>query len=166
MAETSEAEEQGKGASPEQVPEGQPRGRRKIILLVLALVLLIGVGITVYVLAFRHADDSGTQIVDEAPETFVEVEPMQVNLRTTDGSAPMLKVHFVLVPGKLDPEAITKRLPLVIDSYQPFLRELRPEDIAGSAATFRLKEEMLVRANSVLGRGAVKDVLIQDLVQQ
>jgi flagellar FliL protein len=53
---------------------------------------------------------------------------------------------------------------------QPFLRELRPDDLAGSAAVFRIKEEMLSRTTQALGQalgaGAVRDVLIQDLVQQ
>ena len=59
-----------------------------------------------------------------------------------------------------------EKLPLILDAYQPFLRELRPEDLAGSAAVFRLKEEMLVRTTRALGPGAVVDVLIQDLIQQ
>jgi flagellar FliL protein len=57
-------------------------------------------------------------------------------------------------------------LPLILDAYQPFLRELRPEDLAGSAAVFRVKEELLIRANQVAGDGTVKDILIEDLVQQ
>ena len=39
-------------------------------------------------------------------------------------------------------------------------------DLAGSAAVFRIKEEMLSRTTQALGTGAVRDVLIQDLVQQ
>lgn len=54
----------------------------------------------------------------------------------------------------------------MLDSFQPFLRELRPEDLSGSAAVFRIKEEMMVRATATLGAGQVKDILIQDLVQQ
>ena len=61
---------------------------------------------------------------------------------------------------------VPAELPLVLDSFQPFLRELRPEDLSGSAAVFRIKEEMMVRATATLGAGQVKDILIQDLVQQ
>ena len=61
---------------------------------------------------------------------------------------------------------VKQDLPLILDAYQPFLRELRPEDLAGSAAVFRIKEEMLVRASQVAGAGTAKDILIQDLVQQ
>jgi flagellar FliL protein len=77
----------------------------------------------------------------------------------------MLRVHVMLVPGTLTPEELTGRLPLVIDRVQPFLRELRPEDLSGSAATFRVKEELLIRSNQALGPGAVRDVLIQDLMK-
>ncbi|WP_010214913.1 flagellar basal body-associated FliL family protein [Sphingomonas sp. PAMC 26621] len=98
---------------------------------------------------------------------FVDVPAMVVNLRSADGASRFLKLHFVLVPGdKGNPEAITAKLPLLLDAYQPFLRELRPDDLAGSAAVYRVKEEMLVRAHQTLGDGAVKDVLIQDLIQQ
>ena len=112
-----------------------------------------------------HGEEAAEE-AEEGAETFVDVPPMTVNLRTADGASRFLKVHLMLVPGKAEAEAITKKLPLVIDSYQPFLRELRPEDLSGSAATFRIKEELLVRGNAALGAGAVRDVLIQDLVQQ
>ena len=43
---------------------------------------------------------------------------------------------------------------------------MRPEDLSGSAAVFRIKEEMLVRTTAAVGTGMVKDILIQDIVQQ
>ena len=103
----------------------------------------------------------------ESKEAFVDVPPMVVNLRSPDGGARFLKIRFLLVPGpKANVETLKAQLPLILDSYQPFLRELRPEDLAGSAAVFRIKEELLVRATATAGKGMVKDVLIQDLVQQ
>ena len=103
----------------------------------------------------------------EGKEAFVDVPAMVVNLRSPDGAARFLKVHFMLVPGpKSNVEGLKEKLPLILDAYQPFLRELRPEDLAGSAAVFRLKEEMIVRTARVLGPDVVRDVLIQDLIQQ
>ena len=100
-------------------------------------------------------------------EQFVDVPAMVVNLRNADGGNHFIKLHFMLVPGaKATPDSLTAKLPLLLDAYQPFLRELRPEDLAGSAAVFRIKEEMLVRAKDTLGAEHVKDVLIQDLIQQ
>ncbi|QAY79879.1 flagellar basal body protein FliL [Sphingosinicella sp. BN140058] len=98
---------------------------------------------------------------------YVEVPPMTVNLRSGDGKPRFLKLRFILVAGNPEnEEKVTEKLPLILDGFQPFLRELRPEDLAGSAAVFRLKEEMLSRAARVAGPGIVTDVLIQDLIQQ
>jgi flagellar protein FliL len=100
-------------------------------------------------------------------EKFVDIPPLSVNLRSPDGTAHFLKLHLMLVPGpKTTDAALKDKLPLLLDAYQPFLRELRPEDLNGSAAVFRLKEELMVRATRVLGAGMVKEVLIQDLIQQ
>lgn len=103
----------------------------------------------------------------EGGAKFVDVPPMVINLRSADGAARFIKLHFMLVPGpKGTEEKLKEQLPLLLDAYQPFLRELRPEDLAGSAAVFRIKEELVVRATGALGAGQVKDVLIQDLIQQ
>jgi len=104
---------------------------------------------------------------DGKSAVYLDVPPLVVNLRSADGAARFLKVHFVLVPGKASSvEKLQGKLPLLIDAYQPFLRELRPEDLNGSGAVYRVKEELLVRATQTLGPDTVKDVLIQDLVQQ
>jgi flagellar protein FliL len=100
-------------------------------------------------------------------DAFLDVPAMMVNLRSPDGQARFLKLHFMIVPADgVAPDDLKEKLPLVLDSFQPFLRELRPEDLSGSAAVFRIKEEMMVRATATLGEGQVKDILIQDLVQQ
>jgi flagellar protein FliL len=113
------------------------------------------------------ASDSGGHGGEAAKAAFVDVPAMVVNLRSPDGASRFLKLHFMIVPGaRGTPEGIKEKLPLILDAYQPFLRELRPEDLAGSAAVFRIKEEMLVRATNVAGAGVIKDILIQDLVQQ
>jgi flagellar protein FliL len=101
----------------------------------------------------------------EGEATYVDVPAMVVNLRSPDGGARFLKIHFMLVPGP-KAEDLEAKLPVILDAYQPFLRELRPEDLAGSAAVYRIKEELLVRTAEVVGKGAVDDILIQDLIQQ
>jgi len=100
----------------------------------------------------------------EAP---LDVPPLLVNLRTADGAPHFLKVHVMLVPGaKSSVEKLKDSLPMLLDAYQPFLRELRPEDLSGSAAVFRIKEELLIRSRDTLGDGQVKVILVQDLIQQ
>jgi len=150
-------------------------GKKKKLIIAAAaiLVLLMGAGAGAFMFLGGKKDAKTEAAGAEAPaeggegkDAFVDVPPMTVNLRSPDGVARFLRVHFMLVPGTLKAEQLKEKLPVLLDAYQPFLRELRPEDLAGSAAVFRVKEEMLTRATGALGPGAVKDVLIQDLVQQ
>ena len=48
--------------------------------------------------------------------------------------------------------------------FQSFLRELRPEDLAGSAGSYQLRMEILRRANLVLAPTQVKAVLIEEML--
>ena len=114
-----------------------------------------------------HGSSSKGGHGEEGGAGLVEVNPLMVNLRTNDGQARFLKLRILLAPGTPEDAAtIEANLPMIIDRYQPFLRELRPEDLAGSAAVYRLKEELLLRAADTVGDGVVSEVLIQDLVQQ
>lgn len=149
-----------------QAPAKKRFGKKAIILAVAVLVLGLVGGGTAWFLLRAPA----TEVVDagNGEETiYVEVPVVVVNLRSADGAARVIKLRVMLVPATPDDVAvITARLPLVIDSFQPFLRELRPEDLAGAAAVFRIKEELLLRANEAAGKGKVKNVLIQDLIEQ
>ena len=114
-----------------------------------------------------HGEKSGGGHGEGGGSGLVEVDPLMVNLRTNDGQARFLKLRILLAPGSPEDAAtIEANLPMIIDRYQPFLRELRPEDLAGSAAVYRLKEELILRAADTVGEGVVADVLIQDMVQQ
>lgn len=101
----------------------------------------------------------------EASE-YIEVPAMLISIRSADGKPRFLKVRMVLEASPGAGAIIEPRMPAVIDAMQQFLREIRPEDLNGASAMFRLKEEMLVRARHSLGSGQIKDVLIQELVQQ
>ena len=148
----------------------KPGKKKKIVIGAVAALLLLGGGGGAYAyLGAQTSEAAGEEHAEaESDDTeFVDVPPMVVNLRSADGAQRFVKLHFMLVPGpEGDAAVLEKKLPLLLDAYQPFLRELRPEDLAGSAAVFRIKEEMLVRAHDVLGEGRVKDILIQDLIQQ
>lgn len=99
--------------------------------------------------------------------TYIEVPAITVNLRGDDGQARFLKLRFIIVAANASKvNRINERMPVVLDALQPFLRELRPEDMAGAAAVFRIKEEMMARCTQALGVGVVSDVLIQELIQQ
>ncbi len=162
-----------------EAPAKKPRFSRRMLIIVggVIVLLLVAAGAAVFLLQpagegeahaeAAPAEEHGGGGHGEEGEAYVEAPAMVVNLQGADGTARFLKIRFTFVPASAAKGALIKaKLPLIVDSFQPFLRELRPEDLAGSAAVFRIKEEMLVRATSAMGSGVVKDILIQDLIQQ
>ncbi|WP_235199834.1 flagellar basal body-associated FliL family protein [Sphingomonas sp. RIT328] len=138
-----------------------------------ALWLAVAGGLAVLVIAaafFLFAGKTQSHAAPSASESekaMIDVPTMVVSLRASDGRAHLLKMHVILLATSADKvPAVRTRLPLYVDALQPFLHELRPDDLNGSSAVFRVKEEMLSRAADAFGDGAVRDVLIQDLIQQ
>lgn len=176
----SESDSAESAAEDGAVPAKKSRFNKKMIIIGGAVVLLLIIGGVLAAMFLFKGEAKGEEAAagehaaapaegghGEAGATYIDAPAMVVNLRGADGTARFLKIRFTLVPesaGKV--EEIKAKLPAVVDAFQPFLRELRPEDLAGSAAVFRIKEEMLVRANGALGPGEIKDILIQDLIQQ
>jgi flagellar FliL protein len=159
----------------EDIPEAasetkKPRFSKKMLIIIGAIVtlLLVGGGAAYTMLSGGEStEEVKAEGYGEGRVSYVEAPPMVVNLREADGSARFLKVRFTLIPVNPDKaDDLKKKLPLIVDAFQPFLRELRPEDLSGSAAVFRIKEEMLVRATEAVGQHQIKDILIQDLIQQ
>ena len=108
--------------------------------------------------------------VVELPEhiSYYEMPELLVNIQSSSSKRkPYLRlaVKFELH----DPEAMTTLdliKPRIIDSFQVYLRELRVDDLEGSAGSQRLKEELLKRVNTVAAPIKVIDVLFQVFVVQ
>jgi len=54
----------------------------------------------------------------------------------------------------------------IVDSFQVYLRELRIEDLAGSAGIQRLREELLLRVNAAASPTVIGDVLFKEMLVQ
>jgi flagellar FliL protein len=57
-------------------------------------------------------------------------------------------------------------MPRLLDLFQTYLREMRPEELRGSAGTWRLREELIARANIAIAPARVTDVLFTELLIQ
>jgi flagellar FliL protein len=91
-----------------------------------------------------------------------------VNLASNDGDRPQL-LELSLVLEASDPEQFEKVVPMMPrlkDTFQSFLRELRVEDLDGSAGSFRLRAELLKRFNLVMAPDKIDAVLIEGLLVQ
>ena len=78
----------------------------------------------------------------------------------------MKLVARIEVPKHEDAEKVKAALPRLQDLMQTYLREMRPEELRGSAGTYRLREELLVRANAAVAPAKVSDVLFTQMLVQ
>ena len=175
-----DAAEGGEGAEGEGEEEKGGMDIRKIILfIVLPLLVLIGIGAGLYLSgmlggskepvegdeqAEEHAEEE--KYVDMGP-SFLELPPMIVNLATDDGNPRYLRLSVQLeLRSPEEVAAVEGVLPRVIDQFQTYLRELRVQDLRGSAGIYRLQMELLSRVNQAADPVEVRDVLFQEILIQ
>jgi flagellar FliL protein len=100
-------------------------------------------------------------------EGFVTLPDLIVNIATADSRPAYLKLRLTLQTKDMEiAETIEPLLPRILDQYTGFLRELRMEDIAGSAGYSRLQLELLKRVNLAIAPAQVDAVLIEEMLVQ
>lgn len=110
---------------------------------------------------------TGAGVIAEGPNgvTFYTLPDMLVNIQSTSGRPTFLKLKLTL--EMKDYELATKlqsEAPRLQDMFQGFLRELRPEDLAGSAGSYQLRTEILRRVNLIAAPDKVDAVLIEEML--
>ncbi|HRO32064.1 MAG TPA: flagellar basal body-associated FliL family protein [Brevundimonas sp.] len=115
-----------------------------------------------------EADPAAGKIA-EGPDgvTFYTLPDMVVNVQSADGRPTFLKLKLTLeMKDAALAEHLQAEAPRMQDMFQSFLRELRPEEMQGSAATYQLKAELLRRINLIAAPGKVDAVLIEEMLVQ
>jgi flagellar FliL protein len=113
-----------------------------------------------------EADPSLGKIA-EGPDgvTFYTLPDMVVNIQSPDGRPTFLKLTLTLEMHDADlAYALQGQMPRMQDMFQGFLRELRPEDLAGSAGSYQLRAEILRRVNLIAAPSRVDAVLIEEML--
>ena len=111
-------------------------------------------------------DKNAAQIAD-GPDgvVFYTLPDMVVNMQTADGKPTYLKLKLTLeLPGQDAIDVIEPNRPRLQDMFQTFLRELRPEDLAGSQGSYQLRMEILRRVNLVIAPAKINAVLIEEML--
>jgi len=92
---------------------------------------------------------------------------MTVNIPSSNGRSLTMMIEFAIVftdskvGYELDDELVQLRMR---DTLNEFMRTLREEDLDGSMGNFRMRAEMLRRANLVLAPYSAEEVLILGLI--
>ncbi|HEX4369306.1 MAG TPA: flagellar basal body-associated FliL family protein [Rhodopila sp.] len=149
-------------------------GKRKLILFgaPVMVLLLAGAGLW-FTGILPHAlgmDKHAGQITEAAkpvPPSYVDLPEMVANLNSNLRKPSYIKLTArIEVPNPGDVDKVKAALPRVVDLMQTYLREMRPEELRGSAGTYRLREELLVRAATAAAPAKVSDVLFTQMLVQ
>jgi flagellar FliL protein len=111
----------------------------------------------------------GAGLIAEGPGgvTYYTLPDMLVNIQSPDGRPTYLKLKLTLEMKDADlAETLQAQQPRMQDMFQGFLRELRPEDLAGSAGSYQLRAEILRRVNLIAAPSKVDAVLIEEMLVQ
>jgi flagellar protein FliL len=143
----------------------------KLIAIAAAGILVLGGGGTAACLFFfsgKSAKQEEAKLAAPKPAVFLDVPDVLVNLSNPSGERQQfLKIKIVLeVPEQALVVQIQPLMPRVMDTFQTYLRELRPADLEGSAGLYRLKEELTRRVNAAVDPARVNAVLFKELLVQ
>ncbi len=171
-----EGEEEGEGE--ESAPSAAGFSSKQIILFVfLPLVLICGIGAGLYfsgvlggdreVAAVGEGNGLDSEQAGPRNSVFYELPELLVNLNTTGRRASFLKLKVSLELGSEDDiEKLEAVMPRVVDNFQVYLRELRVEDLRGSAGIHRLREELLARVKVAAQPAVIHDILFKEMLVQ
>lgn len=163
-ADTPEAEGEGEGAAPK-----KSFLSKKLIIMAAAGVLVLGGvagGWFFFLRAKPHEEKPAVAVVK--PPAFVEMPEVVVNLSSTNNGRPQyLKAKITLeVTDQKIADDIKPVLPRVLDAFQTYLREMRANDLEGSAGLYRVRDELTKRVNLAVAPSRINAVLFKEVVVQ
>lgn len=144
---------------------------KKIVLIgggALLAVLLLGGGAYMLFGGGEATGEGGKQAKAQPIQlVFVDLPELVVNLNTGERQARYLRARISLeLDSEQDRVEVEEKMPRVVDDFQVYLRELRAQDLNGSAGLYRLKEELLVRLNESVAPAQIQDVLFREMLVQ
>lgn len=177
-----EAAKDEKPADPPAASEGEAEGGepkkkklagKTLVMFVAAPLLLfcVGGGATAYFLGLfgggKHDEHAEEAKLPPKPAVFYNLPELLVNLNAQGRRGNFLKISLSLeLDDANDIPRVEAVLPRIVDAFQSYLRELRPEDLRGSSGMYRLREELLARVNASAQPAKVNDVLFKEMLVQ
>ncbi len=146
-------------------------GKKLVLFVVLPALLLLGGlgGGAWWFMSGEPAEPSAEEAkkTAAAKAVFYELPEMLVNLNSGGKQTSYLRIRVALELESAEQAAkLEAVLPRVVDHFQVYLRELRIEDLNGSAGMVRLKEELMTRVGAAAPGAKVNDVLFKEMLVQ
>jgi flagellar FliL protein len=148
-----------------------------IVAIVLAVLLLVAAGVFfIWTLDYKEegvmtqllnrVEGSADQLVVKKP-VYYELPEVLVNLASTTRRTKFLKMSVTLeLHDQEDTTVIEANSPRIMDAFNTYLRGLEPQELSGSAGIVRLREELMVSVNRIIGEGVVKNILFNEITVQ
>ncbi|HEB79356.1 MAG TPA: flagellar basal body protein FliL [Rhodospirillales bacterium] len=160
--------------------ESSKGGSKKKLFIIIGAVLLLAVGgaaaayftglmepLTAMLTGGGGSGEAGEDGSPSGSIVFHDLPEILVNLNTGGRKSSFLKIRISLeLASAADIPKIEGVMPRVIDNFQVYLRELRIEDLKGSAGMYRLREELLMRVSAAAAPATVNDVLFKEMIVQ
>ena len=151
-------------------------GKKKLILLAVPLLLgSVGAGLWfsgIIPKMLGKGETSQAHATAPAPEessvpVFVELPESVANLNSGTRKTVYVKLKTRLeVASAADSVKIQAAMPKILDMFQTYILEMRPEELRGSSGTYRLREELVARAQLAAAPARVRDVLFVEVLIQ
>ncbi len=152
---------------------GKLKNKKVLMIAVPALLLVLGGGGGgAYFFLLKKGDAHEAKAEEAVPLTppkvaFTDMQDILVNIQSNDGTPAYLKLGVSLeLEDEVQKTALQPLMPRITDQFQAYLRELRLDDLKGSAGVLRLKEELLRRVNVAAAPYKVRDVLLKEMIVQ
>ena len=98
---------------------------------------------------------------------YFEINDLLINLNSEGKKAHFLKISVSMELKKMEDKAKLEKLkPKIIDQFQVYLRELRVEDLRGSAGLQKIRSELLLRVSTIAAPVKIKDLYFRDMLVQ
>lgn len=116
----------------------------------------------------KAGDGKAAAKADAKPQPiFMELPEIIANLNAGPRRNSFIKLRPRIELARAEDEAAVRAaMPRLLDLFQTYLREMRPEELRGSAGTYRLREELLARANIAVAPARIVDVLFPEMIVQ
>lgn len=115
----------------------------------------------------KHEDPHKDVVAKPVPPSYIDLPELVANLNGNPQRPSYIKIVARLeVPKPDDVEKVRAVMPRLQDMMQTYMREMRPDELRGSAGTYRLREELIARANTAAAPAKVSDVLFTQMLIQ
>jgi flagellar protein FliL len=111
------------------------------------------------------ADVGSLTVGEDGNPSYYNMPKLIVNLAGNGGASQLLELSLTLEASDAAAfDEVAAEMPRLKDQFQSFLRELRVEDLNGSAGSYRLRLELLRRFNAAMAPAKADAVLIESFL--